>query len=450
MIYGVLSAQKSGSVPIGRIFTYGSGSGYLEIDGSNVDAPWNGDLQPNDRIRIVGGSYASIGITNIDAGGTVYIENNDSTQITTQDIGTWDTIKNVTLDFTNQQEYGLKTEKEDASGHITLDWDGDGFENLVIRGIDMRNIWDRGIDWKGNNIPYNNGSGTTAIKNLTIENCRYSWSGWDEGDYGGWNLMALSGNLAASGNIDTGFIDGLTIRNIIVDGGTYNHAAGNFYLVNVRNALISNINIKGTNLEGTSHMRFIVLKGQGIIENVRHDTSYGNAVQIIGLNRVGSPSTSVVRNIIKSNPYQYSTVEVNNESSELDILLTTGTQKSTVKVLGCMLSREAGAPSGWPYPDPGWQTSCVDVYGSGNTIVKNCLATNPFETSSAVYGPTLEASNNIVYASHAAAGITNLDTLVPNPGSPLIGAGVTDIDLPRDIYNIIRNNPPTIGAVEAE
>lgn len=445
---GTISSQRI-NPPVGRIFTYGSGSGYLEIDGSNVDAPWNGSLLPDDRIRIVGGIYSAIGITNIDAGGTVYIENDDNIQIRAEEMGTWGTIKGVTIDFTNRMPRGLMTEKDDPSGHITLDWDADGFEDLTIRGVDMHNIWDRGIDWKGNNIPYNNGAGRVAIKNLTIEDCSYTWEGWNPGDYGGYNLMSLTGVLAASGNVDTGFIDGLTIRRIIVDGGPLTHGSGNFYLVNVRNAFISKIDISGMNHDGSSHVRFIVLKGQGIMEDIKYDNSYGNSVQLIGVNRVGSPSVSVVRNTIKSNPLQYSTVEVNNSPSELDVLFTAGIEKSSVlKVLNCMLSRDAGAPTGWPYPETGWQTTCVDIYGPSNVVVKNCLATNPFETSSAIYGPTVEDEDNVVYASQAAAGITDLVTLRPNPGSPLIGAGTYDEDVLYDFYGDARPNPPSIGPVE--
>src|SRR5690606_19127985 len=64
--------QTEGDLPVGRIFTIGHPTNYQNsefiIDGLDEEAEWEGNLLPNDRIRIVGGTYGWIGFQNIDSG----------------------------------------------------------------------------------------------------------------------------------------------------------------------------------------------------------------------------------------------------------------------------------------------------------------------------------------------------------------------------------------------
>lgn len=434
--------------PVGRVFTVGTGSGDLVIDANDANAEWAGELLPDDRIRIVGGTYGDITVENVNAGGAVYVENADATAVTvTGEFTTEGYTKGLVLDFTNRQGEGLVLNPSGNNSPLVLDDNGDGHENVTIRGVLTLNCTtDIGWGWGGNAIPYDNGSGDVALKNLLIEQCRWYWDGTHA--VAGGSILRLFGQLDSSNNTDNGYSDGVAIMDCVVESDSDTLQSVNMMFRNVQNLHIKGIALRNLNVSGFAHERIINLFGaQGIVENVKCTGSYGNVVRIIPINRTAGTDTSIIRNIVKSTPLKYSTVEINDVSGELDPLLPPGMEKSNVRVLGCSYIRQDGIP------DPDVTCTAVDIYGSGNTSeIKDCLAVRPFflggATPYAWNGPVASQSDNVDVIDTDAACITDMDTLVPEPVSVFNGAGAADADLSEDLYGTARRNPPAVGAME--
>lgn len=437
----------------GRTFNVGTGSGDLTIDGSNLiyeGSPTT--IQNGDIIEIEGGTYNSITTTNLSVNETpVIIKNVNDESITSKYFYIEGSQKNINYKFDNNGSVlkGLTLIMESQETmHIDRAAVGN-VENINISGIKYiieNTTPDGGIfirHSQDSTISYANGSGTTALKNISIENIEFDFTA--RTDFSPWYLMSFNkGELSTS--TDTNFIDGIIIRNIRATGPFYTSTA--IEIKNCQNALIDDVYFDSLNNDWTDnppHARIILVQGQGIIENCYMRNGMGNVAVIWGYNRLANSSPSIIRNCMSYNSFRYSTAEIQGFSN----LIVSGISEAPhYKMLGLVADTlDTGnyfsGCAGDIYPLLGGTfeaRNSVSINGHSNNSGQN----NTFNNMA---GGTGTLSNNAVYANRTLAGVED-ETYIPQLGSPLIGAGIANIDMVDDYYGNIRPNPPAIGAAE--
>lgn len=440
---------QDGPPPVGRIFNVGTGSGNLTINGTNTGAAWY-PLEPGDTFIIKGGTYGSITTSNLEStGAPIVIKNEADQQVTADFLYINATQKNVNYIFDETLERGLTLimESQDTM-HIDRNGVG-GLEDVYISGIKFTiesGTPDGGVFLRHSQnatTPYSNGSGVTSIKNLTIENIEFDFT--PKANFAPWYLMAFNrGDLSTS--VDNNFIDGITIRNIRATGTFY--CSTTIEIKNCQNVLVDNIYFDSLNngwTDSPPHARIILVQGQGIIQNCYMRDGMGNVGVIWGYNRLANNDPSIIRNCLSFNTFRYSTAEIQGYSN----LIVSGISKAPhYKMLGLVADTlDTGnyfsGCAGDIYPLQGGTfeaRNSVSINGHSNTSGQN----NPFNNMA---GGTGTLSNNAVYANRTLAGVED-ETYIPQSGSPLIGAGVANVDFTEDYNGNIRPNPPSIGALE--
>lgn len=443
-----LIIEEVSEEPVQRVFTVGTGSGNLTIDGTDNTKPWY-PLQSGDTFEIQGGTYSSITTVNL-VGQQVVIKNVDNQTITSNFLYVNSPQKDVQYNFANNGSVAkgltLIMESQDT---MHIDRSGLGnMENISMYGIKYSvtgSTPDGGIFLRHSQdatTVYNNGAGTTSLKDFLIEDIEFDFT--PNSGMSPWYLMSFNrGGLSTS--IDNNFIDGITIRNIRATGGFF--CATAIEIKNCQRALVDDIYFDSLNNNWTSsppHARIILIQGQGIIENCYMRDGMGNVAVIWGYNRLANNAPSIIRNCLSFNSFRYSTAEIQGYSD----LIVSGVSKAPhYKMLGLVADTlDTGnyfsGCAGDIYPLLGGTfeaRNSVSINGHSNNSGQN----NPFNNMAGAG----TISNNTVYANRTLAGVAD-ETYIPQTGSPLIGAGIANVDLVEDYNGVIRPNPPSIGACE--
>lgn len=419
--------------PVGRTFHVGSGSGDLEVDANDTNAEWY-PIQANDTFVINPGTYGYILFTNfmLDSG-TVKVECGGQVNITGYGLYLSGPNKNLNLDFNNQLTCN-------GFNHaVVIDENSvGGYENIRVAGVNIEGVG------SGNRLLYhpaplyNNGSGPIASENLIIEDWNISISGSPSIGFG----ICVGGDFWSQGAYDTRNINPI-IRNININSTM--ECQYPVMLFNCEGGLISKIQIEGVNsgVTGNLHSRLSMIVGQGIIEKVSAKNHMGNAACIWGFYRTGNNPLSIIRNIKSQNSNRYSAVEIQGYAA----YNTANGSNTNYEVLGVTADT---------LDIENYFSGCaLDVYDThgGSVKIRNLTSINGHSNTSGgnnvinnINGITVDAGGTAVYADRAAAGVDS--DLIPQTGSPLIGAGVSDPNLLDDYYGDSRPNPPSIGAVE--
>lgn len=431
----------------GRIFSVGTGSGNLTIDGSDNTKPWY-PLQAGDTFEIQGGTYGTITTVNLSSQSVVKNKDNQTVTASFFYINSPQTDVRYKFDGNGSVDKGLVLimESQDTM-HIDRAGIG-GLEDIHITGIKysiLNTTPDGGIFLRHSQnatTPYNNGLGVVSLRNVTIENIEFDLTA--KSSFSPWYLMSFNrGDLSAS--VDNNFIDGLTIRNVRASGQCY--CANVVEVKNCQNVLIDDFYFDSLNNDWTDnppHARIILIQGHGIIQNCYMRDGMGNVGVIWGYNRLANNSPSIIRNCISYNSFRYSTAEIQGFSN----LIVSGVSKAPhYKMMGLTADTlDTGnyfsGCAGDIYPLQGGTfeaINSVSINGHSNSSGQN----NPFNNMAGAG----TISNNAVYADRLLAGVEDV-TYVPEVGSPLIGAGISDEDFTEDYYGNARPNPPSIGAAE--
>lgn len=417
-------------------FNVGTGSGQqLVVDGNDTGAAWF-PLRPNYRFSINAGTYQNIRFKNISVDtGVVQLSCNGAVTLTGEGFIIGGTAKNIDADFGYQM-----TCNGDGSA-VTIDEDMlGGYENVRVSGINITDVGPGQSLLKHRPPNYNNGAGPISSTNVVIENWNINLPGslYLDGIFLGgsvWNNAAYS-----TRNINP------IIRNITIRGNF--ECQYPVVILNGEEALISTIDIEDVNTQVTAnlHCRLTYLVGQGTIEKVSAKNHMGNAACIWGFHRTGNNPLSIVRNIVAQNSNRYSAVEIQGFSA----YNVPGQGANTDYFIG-------GITADTLDTENDFSGCAADVYSlfGGTAVIKDVVSINGHSNTSGgnsavnnMAGGSATISGDSVYANTTAAGVNG--DLVPQSGSPLIGAGVSDANLVDDFFGKTRPSPPSIGAVEPE
>jgi hypothetical protein len=266
----------------GRVFMVGEGviPGDLIIDGEDTEAAWY-PLQPDDVFKIHEGQYYAIKFRNISTDtGKIYFEN-DSGLITVLyqlAIDGETPMKNAVLDFTKSPslEYGLLlTPALDYSYEkfIIDEEENGGLSNITIKGIHTYNVFDRGWRVINDNVIYNNGAGVKSISGLTIEDCKFSSNNEVTGSGIDFRGAFYPPDGAGYEGVDSGYIENLIMRKIVIDDGEYEFGGQN-----INGFLVQDITIINVNPNATHHVRIFGFMGMGVVERIKGTNHYGNCL----------------------------------------------------------------------------------------------------------------------------------------------------------------------------
>src|SRR5690606_5198064 len=223
-------------------------------------------------------------------------------------------VKNITFDFYQGGIHGIKTVRGSEFSVIILDaYDVGGWENVTILGLEGAMNWGNShsfLAFSFDGIPYNNGSGAIASKNLKIDYIKVTIQAQMT-----YPIINFWGDINASS--DTNYHEDLEIGGHIeiVGPGTFT-ANKVMEIGNARRYKVHGINIDGIATEGL-HNRLITLKGTGDFYNIKATNYYGNVVQTMPARRVGATGENVrFWNIIGYNNAKYALVEMNGTGND--------------------------------------------------------------------------------------------------------------------------------------
>lgn len=453
--------QISGTPPIeGRVFVIigGTGTGVsnkILVDGADNSKEWY-PLQANDTFKIVSGSYDDLKFKNLSiSSGVIRVTNNDAVINSTNLVLGGTVFNNVIFDFHNTASGGVKygliiSDSVLSRDKVIIDDDEiGGFKNLTIKGISNINNFDRSWILKSQELPYMNGAGVIALENFVCEDCEF----FSDGSVNS-SAISFGGFIEEATNQDKGFTKNIRFSRIDFIGGDFNLTMGN-----CQGYIIEDFKIVDCHRNSISHPRIIDVGGTGIVQRVTGDHNYGPQVKVVAFNRSsdGTQATNIIRNVTGKNSRKYSVVEVHSAQAD-DAVWVGVTVRNKVKVLGVTALNTGtmtyfnGDPFVGGVP-PYYTSTMLDVYGDGTDItVKDCTSINPYamegQSISLTNGPADVQVNNYLTAVNTLTKV-NDTTFIPASDSVLKAAGGADSDLPTDYYGTTRNNPPTIGAVEA-
>lgn len=427
--------------PVGRVINVGSGTGMLTIDGSNLTYEGSPTTaQPGDTIIIAAGNYSaswpagSINIEGFDlpSGSCKIIPAGNLSLQGPIHLRGVNGNKGVDLDFNNFEI----TFEEGWGENISLDEDGvGGYERIKIGNIshDISASDSYFIRHKGANVPYNNGAGTIAIKDLELHNINLNGVGFQP--------IVIGGEFD---NGDNGYCEDVYAHHITFTGpGT---TGTRLTIQNCENYLIHDVH--GVNLdvpldESTPHCRFIYAKGRGIAYN---NSLSGSSGAVIAMEMFSRSSGEICKayNNWSYNSARYSAVEFRSNSAYIQ------------SGISFVCEAEGDFNSFYTTLNTGvYGCSTYDLYDNISTVyrLRNSVSVNAQQggvgqiwNGSTITPPVV--SDNIIE-------VDNTQTLLgtdmkPQAGSILIGAGVNVVDIVSDYYGNERPNPPSIGAVEPE
>lgn len=435
---GVLVWEKE--VPIGRTFNInptnapGDDPNTVVLDGDDETKQWY-PLQENDRFIVDPGTYPYIGFVNIEEAVTITCEED----VSSKTLYLSGRQKNVKYDFVgNTDGYGLKlTVNELENASIVFDeYSTGGYENLELSGIHITvpsNYSQTPTLLKHNGSSFNG----VAAKNCKLD--RWKITGNDKLVTGG----IMLGSEANTSN-NNGYTEGIEISNIVLDGPIITDRI--IYLRNTDSAHVHHITLDEINKNWAvpQHARLILIEGNGIIENCSANDYLGTIGVIHGFTRGSNPKQSIIRNLKGTNNIRYSIAEMDTKYQ------LSGFTYTNIKATG--ISCDTIGQDGYA------EATCVaigTIPTGGQLVVNNCLCINGkgnqgvgFPTNAYNGSPTSQSGNR-VYNNREMAQVSEL-TLIPNAGSPVIGAGVHDENLLTDFYGNQRPNPPSIGACEPQ
>lgn len=437
---GIVSSQGNNPAPpVGRTINVGSGTGMLVIDGSNLTYEGSPTTaQEGDTIVIAPGTYSSTawpqgainivnfnlpsGFCKITAGGTLTLQANIQFRGASPN-------KGVDLDFRGQT-----VSIDEGWGDVIVIDDGavGGYERIKIRGFNHNIGADSHfIRHKGNTVPYNNGAGTIAIKDLEISHINLDGNGF---------IPIVIGGEFDSG--DNGYCEDVHVHHITFTGpGT---TGTRVQVQNCEGYLIHNVD--GANIdvpldENTPHCRFIYAKGRGTAHSNSLTGSSGAVVAMEMFSRTAG-QTCYAYNNYSYNSARYSAVEFRSHSAFVQAGVT------------FVCRAEGDFNSFYTTLNTGvYSCSAYDIYDNISTVyqLRNSVAVNPQQGGAGKIvndngtTPPVEISN-IVRADNTETLLSAV--MVPGPGSILIGAGVNVPAIQEDYLGGVRPNPPTVGAIE--
>ncbi|QNK63157.1 hypothetical protein H7F33_01120 [Pedobacter sp. PAMC26386] len=376
---------------VGHVLVLGNGSGDLTIDGNTINP------KANDLIKIRGGVYTSINIKNINASGTVTIQNDGLVEIAgSNDHILLNNVSNLTISGTGTPGISRGFVSRDNAQHRSIIINGTA-QNLTIQNVAFKNIGDYVIYFNSAQVVYN-GSKSSFSDQIHLLNI--------DCDNTGTFLQMLGG-------VDNGVITGL-IKNLEIAYLNFqNSDCGAAVIVdnadgyNIHHNTVTNINSNNNN-----HNGIFTLKGTGSFHHNLIHNHQGNALRAWVRSLGTTPKQVLIYNNTVVNSRKYSAFETQSFQTEIISGVTTYANcKVYNNICGDLnLSKD-------------WVGVVVDVYNlfGGTCDVYNNTGFNfpaPSMTSNIVNQQSVTipaASNNVYYSTAASAGIPNTANLTIQP-----------------------------------
>lgn len=399
------------------VYNYGTGSGSITIDGSKTK------FLPGDTIKLKGGKYNFILIQNcIGSAASPINIITDGTQVELLS----NTSNVIPLSLANVQYVVI--DGGVAAGFYIHDLSYRGMSvsgnptGIVLSNFLFKNIKDYSIAYD-----YNDAYPAVA-SGMKILNCEF----------------ANAGQINFQGDCDKGVITGY-IKGIEIAGCNF-HDSPTVGTVascgNVENYYIHHNMVNNINQSQNDHNAIFFMQGNGSFCYNKITNHQGNAIRAWGFTMGTVPKQVLIFNNIVCNSRKYSGFEVQSFST----LITSG-KTTYVNALVC------GNTCGNMNLTHDWVGGVVDVYNlfGGTCDVFDNIAYNTYPANTvANQQSTLvpKTYNNLTGVSYSDVGITDENTFKLTGTSKAIGGGVANAVLPNDFYSVVRQNPPSIGAVE--
>lgn len=289
-------------VVVGRVLVLGTGSGDLTIDGNTINP------KANDLIKIKGGVYSSISIRNINASGTVNIQNDGLVEIAgSNDHILLTNISNLTISGTGTPGISRGFVSRDNAQHRSVIITG-AAQNLTIQNVAFKNIGDYVIYFNNAQGVYNGNKGSFSDQihflNIDCDNT---------GTF-----------LQMEGSVDNGVVKGLVKNLEIAYLNFKNSDCGAAVIVenadgyNIHHNTVANINSNNNN-----HNGIFTLKGTGSFHhNLIHDHQ-GNALRAWVRSLGTSAKEVLIYNNTVVNSRKYSAFETQSFQAEIIAGVTT-------------------------------------------------------------------------------------------------------------------------------
>jgi hypothetical protein len=424
--------------PASRVFSVGTGSGNLTIDGAVL-----GDgIQANDVIEIASGSYSTITYQNFSVTtGRATIKPAVSGGVSTNYVRPRTSV-GVDLE-------GIAFTGAGSSTQLEFDGTYMPYRNIAFRNI--RHVGNASFSVRHiNPVAYDElNEEDTVINNLTFEDCDYSNAG-----------QFIIGGVDTT---NTGLIRNLVLRNNYWhnrNGGyDWGDGEGSDGSETMPNAVVNLTNVENYLIEGNrfykmlrpeNHTAMVYARGWGIFRNNYAEKYRGQLGRLWIFAKEAGRKTLVYNNVGRDCPY-YSLIEFQSNAGMV------AADNFVPSDAYCMFNT---AMNFGEWNDPNlWQCVVLDNYGigGGNVHFANNVGINVSPGSAGAsagklyWGTTnlVTEANNQIFTDRLAAKFS--PDLAPYSDSTVVGAGaqLSGNEVLVDFNNETRTSPPTIGAIEA-
>lgn len=422
-----------------KLISLGTGSGNLVIDGKTLN------ITGNTIIKIKGGSYSDIQISNISvANATVFILNDGLVEMVGNRQMTLSNLKNVTIsgDGTPGINKGFVFRDKTSDG-VCVQLKND-INDFTLKYVSFSNVNTY------NAIQYNsekvyNGSASSYSSNLKFLHIDANNTG---------TLIRFRGA------VENGTITGL-VKNVEIAYVDFKNSKGVGSIVALENAEaydIHNNNVQDINQSNDNHNGIFYVQGNGKFYNNVIKNHQGNAIRAWSYSIGTTPQQVLIFNNIVINSRMYSAFEL--QAFERNML-----PGKTTYVNAKVFNNTCGNL----VPKPGFPAQVLDLYGlqGGKTDIFNNIGykftlvgqnnTNFIVNDMGSIPPN--TFSNKYFNSTAEAGITDENRMTLSGSSPAKNAGAalsgqqlsaaTTPAINFDIYNTPRSSSkPSMGAVE--